>query len=212
MSNITVSFIALNNEEGDNVYNEHTQPTNPETVANLVTKPFRSNDHKNNTCSICLDQIQEGQACTTLPCDCKRCFHKDCILEWVKVGHKCPICNYELPASQTAQPNQTINMQYQTISNTEAAINILNVLTLAQRHSARQSAFRRAQPRFENVNGRSSQDTEMYHIPSRMESIITNGTIHELKQQIIHLGGTEESIDQCIERRELVQLLFQLMN
>ena len=207
MNNITVSFIAVNNSEDDDddVYNEHPQPTNPETVANLVTKPFRSNDHENNTCSICLDQIQEGQACTTLPCDCKRCFHKDCILEWVKVGHKCPICNYELPASQTVQPNQTIN-------NIAVANSILHVLTQAQRQSARQSAIRRAQFGFENVNGTSSQDTELYHIPSRMESIITNGTINELKQQIIHLGGTEESIDQCIERRELVQLLFQLMN
>jgi len=43
-------------------------------------------------CSICLDQIKQGQNIVCLD-TCKHKFHKSCIKQWVAVRNSCPTCN-----------------------------------------------------------------------------------------------------------------------
>ena len=63
----------------------------------VVADPFDATE----TCSICLEELKEGDQLGALPCGHKH-FHKKCIESWMTIsGNKsCPICraNY----SQTA--------------------------------------------------------------------------------------------------------------
>lgn len=43
-------------------------------------------------CPICLMEIQEGNACRTLPDPCGHIFHQSCIDEWFKQSVVCPLC------------------------------------------------------------------------------------------------------------------------
>ena len=49
-----------------------------------------SNDIPENTCSICLSELQEGDIVGDIPCG--HVFHKDCLKEWLHKNNHCPIC------------------------------------------------------------------------------------------------------------------------
>ena len=50
-------------------------------------------------CSICLMSIDSGD--TMLDIECKHCFHKECLLEYLKkYNHICPICRKEIGNSK----------------------------------------------------------------------------------------------------------------
>jgi hypothetical protein len=53
----------------------------------------KSTDGDNNNCStciICMDDYEQGNELSMLPCFHK--FHKDCIKEWLSGSKSCPIC------------------------------------------------------------------------------------------------------------------------
>ena len=54
-------------------------------------------------CSICYDDIKEGEEMLTLPC--KHVFHNSCIKEWLAKEKACPMCKQEiiLEASRASQ-------------------------------------------------------------------------------------------------------------
>tara|TARA_B100001093_G_C26531635_1_gene886224 strand:+ start:291 stop:842 length:552 start_codon:yes stop_codon:yes gene_type:complete len=60
-----------------------------ELVKVVVADPFDATE----TCSICLEEIKEGDPLGSLPCGHKH-FHKKCVDGWMKVsGNKsCPLC------------------------------------------------------------------------------------------------------------------------
>ncbi|ESQ43099.1 hypothetical protein EUTSA_v10015768mg [Eutrema salsugineum] len=62
-------------------------------VAESKTK--RKTSSMSNHCTICLEEFKEGQEVGTLPCGHE--FDNKCIEKWLKVGHTCPLCRYELP-------------------------------------------------------------------------------------------------------------------
>ena len=62
----------------------------PENMIEDVNK--LDNDKKN--CLICLEDYQNGDKTTTLPCI--HLFHTYCILNWLKTKNNCPICKYKL--------------------------------------------------------------------------------------------------------------------
>ena len=49
-----------------------------------------------NTCSICLEELLEGDELIELTC--RHSYHKDCIQKWLSDKHvsKCPLCNHTI--------------------------------------------------------------------------------------------------------------------
>ncbi|CAL9029657.1 unnamed protein product [Prunus brigantina] len=46
-------------------------------------------------CVICLDRMLSGDQVTCLPCS--HMFHANCIEQWLRYGHICPLCGFKLP-------------------------------------------------------------------------------------------------------------------
>ncbi|EOY02002.1 hypothetical protein QUC31_013523 [Theobroma cacao] len=46
-------------------------------------------------CVICLEELKVGSDASRMPCS--HTFHGDCIEEWLKQSHYCPICRFEMP-------------------------------------------------------------------------------------------------------------------
>ncbi|EOY02005.1 Zinc finger-like protein [Theobroma cacao] len=46
-------------------------------------------------CVICLEELKVGSNASRMPCS--HTFHGDCIDEWLKQSHYCPICRFEMP-------------------------------------------------------------------------------------------------------------------
>ena len=67
-------------------YTYHAKPTEGTTSPSHPT----SSDSDNNKCLICLSDFAEGDKLTTLPCI--HTFHTDCISEWLRRKHSCPVC------------------------------------------------------------------------------------------------------------------------
>lgn len=52
----------------------------------------------NPSCAICMDDFDQGavdQLITSLPCT--HHYHLDCIIQWLKTSHMCPMCRYPMP-------------------------------------------------------------------------------------------------------------------
>lgn len=54
-------------------------------------------EHSNSgdKCPVCLENMLMGSQLIRLPCS--HIFHDNCILQWLKTGHMCPLCRFELP-------------------------------------------------------------------------------------------------------------------
>ena len=68
-------------------------PATEEALKNLERKPVSKEmlSHESKTeCSICIDDINEGDVVLFLPC--KHWFHEDCVVMWLKEHNTCPIC------------------------------------------------------------------------------------------------------------------------
>ncbi|KAK8521181.1 hypothetical protein V6N13_077298 [Hibiscus sabdariffa] len=48
-------------------------------------------------CTICLDEFSDGVEVTSMPCG--HIYHYDCIVEWLKTSHMCPLCRYQMSVS-----------------------------------------------------------------------------------------------------------------
>ncbi|KAH7570136.1 hypothetical protein JRO89_XS05G0051500 [Xanthoceras sorbifolium] len=62
---------------------------------NKESKKKRRSESEN--CSICLEEVEVGSYGTSMPCS--HVFHGDCIVEWLKQSHYCPVCRYEMPTN-----------------------------------------------------------------------------------------------------------------
>ncbi|CAK8565052.1 unnamed protein product [Lathyrus sativus] len=47
---------------------------------------------KEGKCSICFEDFN---VCLVMPCS--HMFHPKCISDWLKIGHSCPLCRFDLP-------------------------------------------------------------------------------------------------------------------
>ncbi|KAI9077880.1 hypothetical protein K1719_040141 [Acacia pycnantha] len=73
-------------------------PTTEKAMAASLKKMEKFAENiKTSTCSICLEDFDddEGDNISALPCD--HFFHNDCIVGWLKTGHTCPLCRFQLP-------------------------------------------------------------------------------------------------------------------
>ncbi|KAK6233977.1 hypothetical protein QUC31_006383 [Theobroma cacao] len=48
-------------------------------------------------CSVCLEEMLTGSQVTQMPCF--HVFHGDCIVQWLKTSHMCPVCRFMLPTT-----------------------------------------------------------------------------------------------------------------
>ncbi|XP_047340293.1 RING-H2 finger protein ATL22-like [Impatiens glandulifera] len=49
----------------------------------------------NKTCPICLSEFLAKETVRFIP-NCTHCFHSDCIDEWLRLNHSCPVCRISL--------------------------------------------------------------------------------------------------------------------
>ena len=45
------------------------------------------------SCSICLNEIEDGNLVGDIPCD--HCFHLDCLKDWLSRKNSCPLCQHD---------------------------------------------------------------------------------------------------------------------
>ncbi|KAL5826471.1 hypothetical protein ACOSQ4_018268 [Xanthoceras sorbifolium] len=58
-------------------------------------KKLVSDDESQMNCSICMEQLWAVTYATAMPCS--HVYHGDCIVQWLKQNHFCPLCRYEMP-------------------------------------------------------------------------------------------------------------------
>ncbi|KAH7570138.1 hypothetical protein JRO89_XS05G0053700 [Xanthoceras sorbifolium] len=58
-------------------------------------KKLVSDDESQMNCSIRMEQLWAGTYATAMPC--LHVYHGDCIVQWLKQSHFCPLCRYEMP-------------------------------------------------------------------------------------------------------------------
>ncbi|EYU39808.1 hypothetical protein MIMGU_mgv11b018976mg, partial [Erythranthe guttata] len=69
-------------------------------VKRTVAEYSSSNDDEDGgfgTCTVCL----EGFSNEAYSMPCGHYFHGDCIREWLRTSHTCPVCRYEVPTITT---------------------------------------------------------------------------------------------------------------
>ena len=73
-------------------------PADKRFVQSLRTVPFsKDNCGKESSCSICLEQLNEGEEVVLL--ECGHPFHKNCLDPWLQLHSECPSCRHKLPTS-----------------------------------------------------------------------------------------------------------------
>ncbi|XP_021317076.1 RING-H2 finger protein ATL74 [Sorghum bicolor] len=48
-------------------------------------------------CAICLEEFEDGEEVTVMPCSRGHAFHSGCITEWLGKSNTCPLCRHALP-------------------------------------------------------------------------------------------------------------------
>lgn len=74
----------------DNMYDQRFVP-DPAAQEDVDGLPVSTVAELVDTCSICLEDMQIGDAHHVLPCD--HVMHLACTTEWFKSGTRCPACN-----------------------------------------------------------------------------------------------------------------------
>ncbi|XP_057450415.1 probable E3 ubiquitin-protein ligase ZFP1 [Lotus japonicus] len=50
-------------------------------------------------CSICLTEFGDDGTMEVLSMPCKHVYHQDCLVQWLKTSHTCPLCRYTMPTA-----------------------------------------------------------------------------------------------------------------
>ena len=90
--------------------NTHSNAAPPASEAALnkldrktISKEMIEREGKTD-CSICLDDLVEGQVGAVLPC--KHWFHETCVVEWLKAHNTCPVCRAPIEKENRENRNQ----------------------------------------------------------------------------------------------------------
>ncbi|MBA0795505.1 hypothetical protein Gohar_006364 [Gossypium harknessii] len=71
-------------------------PTKESLVKEMV-KMVKVEAGDEEDCMICLEELEVGFYASRMPCS--RTFHGDCIENWLKQSHYCPICRFQMPTN-----------------------------------------------------------------------------------------------------------------
>ena len=84
------------------------------------------NSNNNNTCSICLEELKEGDKVIKLPCNGQpHYFHStkseacDGIIPWLEGNNTCPVCRCEFPEEKSKPEEPELPESLRPSSNTE---------------------------------------------------------------------------------------------
>ncbi|CAO2147641.1 unnamed protein product [Urochloa humidicola] len=82
-------------------------PAAAAAVANLGKRTFHFHDagggddgsaSRQSCCSICLDDFEDGEEMSVMPCTGAHEFHTSCVAEWLgRYSNMCPLCRHALP-------------------------------------------------------------------------------------------------------------------
>lgn len=70
-------------------------PASMDAILSLPKKEMNCDGDEFGNCTVCLEEISKRVEVSTLPCS--HMFHSNCITEWLKRSHYCPICRFEMP-------------------------------------------------------------------------------------------------------------------
>jgi hypothetical protein len=97
--NLFDAFGAVNIAELDTRTFHH--PASPDAVAllpeTIVTDAHFTQENDDRACPVCLGEMENGSLMKTMPCGHR--YHKNCLLEWLRTKHSCPVCRVTLPTA-----------------------------------------------------------------------------------------------------------------
>lgn len=67
-----------------------------EKVVVTVDRGFES-------CAICIESLEEEKEKMVTRLPCSHYYHGDCIVQWLKINHVCPLCRYPMPIREAAK-------------------------------------------------------------------------------------------------------------
>ena len=86
-------------QNGNEAGNENNNNNNPIVVERTVRIMIVENPNRyfkndsTDTCPICIETMEIGEEKEELASmGCEHTYHKDCIVEWLKINSTCPIC------------------------------------------------------------------------------------------------------------------------
>lgn len=101
-------------------------PATEEGLKNLERKPVSKEmlDNQDKTeCSICIDDISEGDMSLYLPC--KHWFHEQCVVLWLKEHNTCPICRTPIETQEARREARAARLNSQSEGSQEPQHNPL---------------------------------------------------------------------------------------
>lgn len=54
-----------------------------------------NNDETSERCCICLVNFEQDEDVSKMPCH--HVYHRDCIIQWLRINHVCPLCRFQMP-------------------------------------------------------------------------------------------------------------------
>ena len=74
-------------------------PASDAAVAGLEKQAFHATAEGCGVtgCAICLEEFEDGEEVTVMPCSRGHEFHPGCITEWLGQSNTCPLCRHALP-------------------------------------------------------------------------------------------------------------------
>lgn len=115
MGNFTIPpFININDELLNRSFQDQGNTIKPlckkflEELEEITIDNDNDNDNENRTCSICLEELKEGDKVIKLPCIAQpHYFHStkseecDGIIPWLEGNNTCPVCRCEFPEEKS---------------------------------------------------------------------------------------------------------------
>ncbi|KAL6870682.1 hypothetical protein ACP4OV_014530 [Aristida adscensionis] len=76
-------------------------PASAAAVASLERQEFRAGDGGRGIvgCVICVEDFEDGEEVSVMPCSSTHRFHGDCIAQWLGRSNVCPLCRHALPTA-----------------------------------------------------------------------------------------------------------------
>uniref|UniRef100_A0A0E0BF68 RING-type domain-containing protein n=1 Tax=Oryza glumipatula TaxID=40148 RepID=A0A0E0BF68_9ORYZ len=68
-------------------------PASSKAMAEL--QEAMASDARERGCAVCLEDFEAGEKLTKMPFS--HCFHATCILDWLRLSHRCPLCRFPMP-------------------------------------------------------------------------------------------------------------------